>query len=93
MERTREAMIYDDRIKNRLKRIEGQARGILRMMEEERSCSEVVHQLTAMRAAVDRAIAFVIANYMEQCIRDHVIKGEDTEQAIQEAIQLLTKSR
>ncbi|CAM3558937.1 metal-sensitive transcriptional regulator [Hydrogenibacillus schlegelii] len=93
MERSREATIYDEKVKNRLKRIEGQARGILRMMEEARSCGEVVHQLSAMRAAVDRAIAYVIANYMEQCIREQVIKGEDTEQKIQEAIQLLTKSR
>jgi len=86
-------MIYDDKVKNRLKRIEGQARGILRMMEEERTCGDVVHQLTAIRAAVDRTIAYVIGNYMEQCIRDQVIKGENTEQAIQDAIALLTKSR
>lgn len=86
-------MQYTDKMKNRLKRIEGQARGILRMMEEEKECADVIHQMTALRSAVDHMIAYVIGNHMEQCIRENVLNGVDNEKTIQEAIQLLTKSR
>ncbi|WP_036704988.1 MULTISPECIES: metal-sensing transcriptional repressor, partial [Paenibacillus] len=47
-------MEYDKGIKNRLKRIEGQVRGVLSMLEEGQDCREIVIQLTAIRTAVDR---------------------------------------
>lgn len=46
-------MEYNQDMKNRLKRIEGQVRGVLRMMEEGKDCREVITQLTASRAALD----------------------------------------
>ncbi|GAB7386711.1 metal-sensitive transcriptional regulator [Bacillaceae bacterium] len=86
-------MKYTDAMKNRLKRIEGQARGVLRMMEENKDCKEVVSQLTAMRSAVDKAIALIIATNLEQCLRDQIERGEETEETINQAIRLLVKSR
>ena len=51
------------RLVNRLRRIEGQARGIERMLEERRDCREVVQQVAALRSAVDRlGHELVIAN-------------------------------
>jgi DNA-binding FrmR family transcriptional regulator len=44
-------MDYNEQITNRLKRIEGQLRGILRMMEENKDCKDVITQLSAARAA------------------------------------------
>ena len=49
-------MEYNQDMKNRLKRIEGQVRGVLRMMEEGKDCREVITQLTASRSALDRTI-------------------------------------
>ena len=44
-------MEYNDQVKNRVKRMEGQLRGILKMMEEEKDCKEVITQLSAVRSA------------------------------------------
>ncbi|MCT8136556.1 metal-sensitive transcriptional regulator [Anaerobacillus sp. CMMVII] len=85
--------IYDDKVKNRLKRIEGQVRGIIRMMEEEKQCHEVVTQLAAVRNAIDRAIGVVVSSNLEECIRKQIENGEGTEETIKEAVNLLVKSR
>lgn len=84
---------YDDKIRNRLRRIEGQVRGILNMMEQEKECRDVVVQLSAIRSAVDRVIALVVAGNMEVCIRDELEKGNSTDQVIRDSIELLVKSR
>lgn len=49
-------MRYDDEVKKRLKRIEGQVRGVLKMMEEEQHCKDVVNQLSAVRSATDKPL-------------------------------------
>ncbi len=85
--------LYDAQIKNRMKRIEGQVKAVLRMMEEEKSCKEVVTQMSAARNALDRAIAIVVSANLEQCVREQIDKGEDTKAQIQEAVNLLVKSR
>lgn len=56
-----------DEIIKRLRRIEGQARGIQRMVEDGRDCREIVHQLTAIRAAVASLNALVLENYAQEC--------------------------
>lgn len=86
-------MHYTEDMKNRIKRIEGQARGILRMMEEDKECRDVVHQLSAVRSAVDRVILYIVGTNMEACIREQLESGGDTEEVIKEAVQLLVKSR
>ncbi|MDV2883936.1 cytoplasmic protein [Alkalihalophilus pseudofirmus] len=86
-------MEYTQEMKNRLKRIEGQVRGVLRLMEEGKDCKSVITQMSATKSAMDRAMAFVIAKNMQQCILDQVEKGEDADQVVEEAIQLLVKSR
>ncbi|WCK56496.1 metal-sensitive transcriptional regulator [Aneurinibacillus sp. Ricciae_BoGa-3] len=86
-------MEYNDQIKNRLRRMEGQVRGVLSMMEKEKDCREVVTQLSAIRSAVDRAIGLVVATNMEECIRQELEKGNNPELVIKEAVDLLVKSR
>ncbi|MDP9727111.1 metal-sensitive transcriptional regulator [Alicyclobacillus tolerans] len=86
-------MNYNDQMKNRLKRIEGQVRGVLGMMEQDKSCKEVVTQLTAIRSAVDRVIMYVVGQNMEDCIREEVSGGKSADKVVKEAIELLMKSR
>ncbi|WP_026963107.1 metal-sensitive transcriptional regulator [Alicyclobacillus herbarius] len=86
-------MEYTDSMRHRLRRIEGQVRGVLQMMDEGKSCKDVVTQLSAIRAAVDRVIMYVIGENMEQCIRKEVENDGNAEKVIQEAIELLMKSR
>ncbi|MDQ1914503.1 metal-sensitive transcriptional regulator [Paenibacillus sp. GD4] len=86
-------MIYDDDVKRRLKRMEGQARGVLNMMEEGKNCKDVVSQLSAIRSAADKAIAYIVAVNLEQCILEQKEAGKDTSQVVKEAMELLVKSR
>lgn len=84
---------YDDAVKRRLKRVEGQVRGVLNMMEEDKNCKDVVSQLSAVRSAVDKAIAYVVAVNLEKCILEEKESGQDTGKVVQEAVELLIKSR
>ena len=84
---------YEEDVFKRLKRIEGQIRGVMRMMEEEQSCKDVVAQLSAIRGATDRVIAYVTAVNLERCVLDAHAQGEDTRKIVQEAVELLMKSK
>jgi DNA-binding FrmR family transcriptional regulator len=86
-------MDYNDKIKNRVKRIEGQLRGILRMMEEEKDCKEVIIQLSAARTAIDRTIGVIVSSNLIQCVKDAENLGKNTEELVKEAVDLLVKSR
>lgn len=84
---------YDAKVKNRLRRIEGQVRGIIKMLDEEKGCQDVVTQMAAVRNALDRAIGVVVSSNLEKCIREQIANGENTEETIKEAVNLLVKSR
>ncbi|GAM15018.1 MULTISPECIES: metal-sensitive transcriptional regulator [Bacillaceae] len=86
-------MEYTTEMKNRLKRLEGQVRGVIRMMEEENHCKDVVTQLSAVRSAVDRAIGFIVAKNLESCITEAAQEGKDADEAIKEAVNMIVKSR
>ncbi|WP_019243852.1 MULTISPECIES: metal-sensitive transcriptional regulator [Bacillus] len=86
-------MEYDKQIKNRVKRIEGQLRGILRMMEENKDCKEVITQLSATRSAIDRTIGVVVSSNLVECVQNAESQGKDTEALVKEAVNLLVKSR
>jgi DNA-binding FrmR family transcriptional regulator len=53
----------------RLTRVEGQARGVQRMVEENRECGDIVQQISAMRAALAKVAATVVAENLEECLR------------------------
>lgn len=87
-------MEYSDQVKNRLKRIEGQIKGILRMMEENKDCKDVITQLSASRSAIDRAIGVIVSSNLISCIQN--IDENDPraqEDIVKEAVDLLVKSR
>ena len=53
----------------RLRRVEGQVRAIQRMITERRDCHAIAHQMSAARAALDRATVQLMATSMAQCLR------------------------
>lgn len=85
---------YPNELKTRIRKIEGQIRGVLRLMDEEKPCKEVVAQLTAVRNASDKAIAQIVAVNLQKCLLDDQTReGLDTEKLVKEAVELLVKSR
>lgn len=82
-------MKCDKKIRNRLSRCEGQLRGISSMMEEEKDCKEIVSQLSAVRSSIDRLIAVIVVENLRSAQN---IQDMDDEK-VQQAIDLLVKSR
>lgn len=86
-------MDYNDQVKNRIKRIEGQLRGILRMMDENKECKDVITQLSAARTAIDRTIGVVVSSNLIRCVQKAEVEGQNTDELVKEAVNLLVKSR
>lgn len=87
-------MEYDAKVINRMKRLEGQIKGILRMMEENRDCKEVITQLSASRSAIDRTIGVIVSSNIIECMQNLDEEDKKTpEEIVNEAVNLLVKSR
>ncbi|MGD6801749.1 metal-sensitive transcriptional regulator [Rossellomorea vietnamensis] len=86
-------MEYNDGVKNRVKRMEGQLRGVLKMMEENKDCKEVITQLSAVRSAVDRTVGVIVSSNLVECVLEAEKRGEKSDDMIKEAVNLLVKSR
>ena len=65
----KQAVPSQELLLRRLKRIEGQVRGIEKMITDGRDCESLVTQLAAVRSAVESAGAMVLNNYMKLCFR------------------------
>ena len=75
---------------NRLSRAEGHVRAIKRMLEEGRPCPDVLIQLAAVRAAIDRAARIVLEDHLESCVRQAAIEG-NVERELEELRQALNR--
>ena len=82
------------RLLNRLKRIDGQVRGIVRMIEDDRYCIEVLTQLQAVRAALAKVETEMLRDHLGHCIEGAIVSGDAAEQRRKaaELIQLLERS-
>lgn len=60
----------------RLNRVEGQVRGIARMLDQQRPCPEVLQQLASVQAALKGVTKSVLRNYLEKCATEAIKKGE-----------------
>ena len=79
---------------NRLNRIEGQVRGIARMVDEDRYCIDVLTQLQAVRAAVAKVETELLREHLGHCIEGAIVSGDRDEQRrkASELIQLLERT-
>jgi len=75
----------------RMRRIEGQARGIQRMLEEGRYCVDIVQQLNALSAAVQEVALLVLQDHIEGCVADAIREGAG-EERIGELMGVLRKA-
>ncbi|WP_436639246.1 metal-sensitive transcriptional regulator [Microbaculum sp. FT89] len=87
-----------DKAKNavakRLGRIEGQVRGIARMVAEDRYCIDIVTQIDAVRAALKRVEEEVLRDHVAHCVEHAILSGdkEEQRQKISELMQVLERS-
>jgi DNA-binding FrmR family transcriptional regulator len=80
---------YDtERLRNRLHRVEGQVRGIERMVEEDRYCIDVLTQIAAVRTALESIGFEILTDHVNHCVSDALASG-DTDEAIEKSRELL----
>ena len=66
---------HKDDMQKRLLRIEGQARGLQRMIADERYCIDILTQVKSMKAALDRVALLLLDDHVEHCVADAVRQG------------------
>ena len=78
----------------RLSRIEGQVRGLSRMVEEDRYCIDIVTQISAVRAALRRAEEEILEDHVGHCVEHAIASGNKREQRqkVNELISVLSRS-
>ncbi len=79
-----------DDLVRRLKKIEGQVKGIQRMVESDKYCVDVLIQVAAVRAAINRVGTIVFEHHSRECMRN-AVEDNDQEASIEELIGVLTK--
>ena len=67
-------------VSKRLKRIEGQVRGIARMVEEDRYCIDLLTQLQAVRAALHKVEEEILKDHVQHCVAHAFASGDPVEQ-------------
>jgi DNA-binding FrmR family transcriptional regulator len=77
-------------LQNRLNRIEGQAKGVHNMLEQDRSCQDVLHQLLAIRSAAHQASLVLVQNHALECLR-RSDQSASTEQVVEALVGILAK--
>ena len=81
----------DDYLK-RLRRIEGQARGLQKMVEDEKYCIDILTQVSAMTKALQAVSLGLLEEHLHHCVLDAARQGEDEGQAkITEAVDAITR--
>ena len=64
-----------EKLQNRLKRIEGQVRGIQRMVEEEAYCVDILTQIGSVVSASEKVATILLKDHVEHCVRESIEKG------------------
>jgi DNA-binding FrmR family transcriptional regulator len=81
-------------VRKRLARIEGQVRGVAKMIEDDRYCIDIVTQIGAIRAALRRAEDEVLRDHIAHCVDHAIIAGDhdDQRRKIEEIVEVLGRS-
>ncbi len=61
---------------NRLRRIEGQVRGVAQMLEQDRYCIDILHQIQAVKAALVKVEDQVLADHAASCVNEAIASGD-----------------
>ncbi|HHV46058.1 MAG TPA: metal-sensitive transcriptional regulator [Tissierellia bacterium] len=74
----------------RLRRIEGQIKGIQRMIEEGKQCRDILIQIAAVRSAINSVGGLILENYMKNCLKDY-LDGSVNEESLNELVDIMVR--
>lgn len=83
--------IDNKNILNRLKRTEGQIRGIQKMIEDEKECMDVITQLSAVRSSIDRVMGMIVADNLKNRFEKPDSNPEEQAAKLEQAIKMIIK--
>jgi DNA-binding FrmR family transcriptional regulator len=80
---------------NRLKRIEGQVCGVAQMVEDDRYCMDILHQMAAIKSALAKVETQVLKDHAVCCVAEAIASGDEGEQRekFEELVDLLERTR
>jgi CsoR family transcriptional regulator, copper-sensing transcriptional repressor len=86
---------HKPQVQVRLRRIEGQIRGVQKMVDEDRYCIEVLTQVGAIKAALDAVALVLLQDHTEHCVVDAIQSGDGSQKVreLNEAVERLVKGR
>ena len=79
------------KVLNRLRRTEGQIRGIQKMIDEEKECIDVITQLSAVRSSIDRVMGMIVAENLKHCFENPEKDPKEQEERLAQAINMIVK--
>jgi DNA-binding FrmR family transcriptional regulator len=85
--------VSEEMLLKRLKRIEGQVRGIQKMIENGRDCESVITQLAAVHSAIEGVGALMLNNYMKLCFREGAQAGSTSIDSLARAVAIWGRLR
>ena len=85
---------HKEQVQSRLKRIEGQIRGVQKMVDEDRYCIDVLTQVSAAKAALDAVALVLLQDHTEHCVAEAIRSGDGTEKIreLNDAVERLVKA-
>ncbi|WMM26823.1 metal-sensitive transcriptional regulator [Tissierella sp. MB52-C2] len=79
-----------DAIIKRLRRVEGQIKGIQKMVNEEKFCGDILIQVAAARAALNSVGGLILENYMKDCLKGY-LEGVSEEEALDKLVDIMVR--
>lgn len=77
-------------VTKRLRRVEGQIKGIQRMVEEDKLCADILIQVAAARAALNSIGGLILENYMKNCLKNY-LEGSTEEEDLDKLVETMLK--
>lgn len=85
-----EEITNKDSILKRLRRVEGQVKGIQKMIDNEKNCGDILIQIAASRAALNKVGGLILENHMKDCLKEY-LNNNDNDKDIDQLIDIMIK--
>lgn len=80
-----------EKLQHRLRRIEGQVRGIQRMLDEDAYCIDILTQLGSIVAATEKVGLLILKDHMDHCVRHAVERRDEADEKIEEVVSAVER--
>lgn len=82
---------HKEKLANRLKRIEGQVRGVQRMVDEEAYCIDILTQISSLVAASERVASIVLKDHIDHCVKESIQNQDKADEKIEELMHAVDR--